>query len=180
MVRDKFFDGKFLQAKDLSVEQNYQHQNGKDKEKENMPNISRDRPYPKFNFSVEIDGITVGGFTECSGIDSETDIIEYREGNEKTNTVRKLPGLTFYSNLILKKGVTGSLGLYNWRKSVIDGLIDRKNLSVILLDENRQPVSRWIFKNAWPCRMSGPELNAIGSDVAIEEIEICYEGFEIA
>ncbi len=145
-----------------------------------MPSVVRDNPYLKSNFLVEIDGAVKAGFMECQGLGSETEVIEYREGSDIQNSVRKLPGLTKYFNIILKRGFTGSMELYNWRKSVISGQIERKNFAIVLIDEKRQEMSRWVFRNAWPCRMSGPDLNAKGNEVAIEELEICHEGFERA
>ena len=134
-------------------------------------------PYGNFNFLVQIDGITQAGFKECTGLESETDVIEYREG-AGISTPRQLPGLTRYSNIDLKRGVTDSLDLYEWRKSVIDGQTQRRDGSIVLLNDERVPVARWNFRRGWPCRMSGPDLNATESEVAIEELEICHEGLE--
>ncbi len=142
-----------------------------------MASGSRTDPYKNFNFLVEIDGITVAGFTECTGLESETEVIEYREGNE-ASTLRKLPGLTDYSNITLRRGVTDNKELYNWRKSVIDGQTERKSGSIILLNDKQEEVARWNFKQGWPCYMAGPDLNALESEIAIEALEICHEGFE--
>lgn len=142
-----------------------------------MPNTGRQDPYRGYNFLVEIDGIAQAGFMECSGLESETDIIDYREGNEP-NTVRQLPGLTVYTNILLRRGMTDSKELYNWRKGVIDGDVVRKRGSIILLDDKRKEVVRWSFVEGWPNRWAGPELDALESEVAIEELEICHEGFE--
>lgn len=181
MERNRYFDGKLLNESDFEKEQKYQRPKNKrqGKEKSTMITGSRQNPYKNFNFLVEIDGITQAGFMECSGLESETSVIEYREGNE-ANIVRKLPGLTMYSNILLKSGVTDSKELYHWRKSVIDGQIVRKNGSIVLLNDKREEVARWNFREGWPCRMSGPALNALEDDVAIEELEICHEGFERA
>lgn len=142
-----------------------------------MATGNRMDPFKNFNFLVEIDGISVAGFTECTGLESETEAIEYREGSE-VNIVRKLPGLTKYANIVLKRGVTGNKELYDWRKAIIDGQIERKNGSIVLLDDRREQVARWNFKQGWPRYMAGPELNAIESKIAIEVLEICHEGFE--
>ncbi len=146
------------------------------KEMKIMATGGRKDPYRNYNFLVELDGGLKAGFSECTGLESETVVIEYREGSEPVNTVRKLPGLTRYANIVLKSGVTDSKELWLWRKSVIDGKIVRKNGSIVLLNDERQPVARWNFINGWPCRLSGPDLNAIESGVAIEELEICHEG----
>ena len=136
---------------------------------------ARDDPYKAFNFLVEIDGIAVAAFSEVSGLVSETDVIEYRAGG-KTNTLRKLPGLTKYANLVLRRGVTQDAELWNWRKTVEQGTVDRRNGSIVLLDDDRSPVVRWNFLNGWIAKWVGPDLNAKGNDVAIETIEIAHEG----
>jgi phage tail-like protein len=114
---------------------------------------------------------------ECTGLESKTEIIRYREGSDR-NTPRLLPGLNTYTGICLKKGVTDSKELYSWRKTVIDGQTVRKNGSIILHDNKHQEVARWNFIEGWPSRMSGPQLNALGNEVAIEELEIAHEGFE--
>jgi len=139
----------------------------------------RNDPYSRFNFLLEIDGVTKAGFSEVSGLTTETTVIEYREGNERATT-RKIPGLTKYSNIVLKRGITKERSLWNWRKTVIDGATQRTSGSIILLDESRQEVARWTFREAWPCKWEGPTFNAKSSDVAIETLELAHEGFELA
>jgi phage tail-like protein len=139
----------------------------------------RDDPYKAFNFLVEIDGIARAGFSEVSGLESETEVIEYRVGTE-SNTARKLPGLTKYANIVLRRGVTQDAELWNWRKTVEEGKVDRRNGSIILLDDDRTEVVRWNFFNGWISKWQGPALNASGNEVAIETIEIAHEGLERA
>ncbi len=139
----------------------------------------RDDPYKAFNFLVEIEGITRAGFSEASGLESETAVIEYRLGGEP-RTVRKLPGLTKYGNLVLRRGVTKDAELWNWRKTVVDGKAVRRNGSVTLLDDDGTEVARWNFFNGWICKWEGPALNAKANEVAIETIEIAHEGLERA
>ena len=134
-------------------------------------------PFGNYNFLVEIDGITRAAFQECSGFDSTIDIIEHREGGENT-TPRKLPGMTKYSNLTLKWGITDDMELYNWHKETVQGQLQRKNGSIVLLDRQRQEVARWNFVRAWPMKYDGPDLNAEGNDVSIEMIELAHEGVE--
>jgi phage tail-like protein len=145
----------------------------------NATTNTRKDPYGRFNFLLEIDGVVQAGFTEVSGLTTETSVIEYREGSDKTPP-RKLPGLTKYSHLVLKSGLTKDRSLWAWRKTVIDGVVRRANVSVILLDDSRQPVVRWNFREAWPCKWEGPVLNAKASEVAIETLELAHEGFEMA
>lgn len=140
--------------------------------------MAREDPYGAFNFLVEIDGVDVAGFSEVSGLESETDIIEYRTGDE-VGTVRKLAGLSKNHNVTLKRGVTDSTELWDWRKSVIDGQLERRSVSIVLLDHSRSEVARWNLYEAWPCRWEGPEFNAKTSEVAVESIEICHEGIEL-
>jgi phage tail-like protein len=139
----------------------------------------RDDPYKAFNFLVEIDGIARAAFSEVSGLESETAVIEYRIGGE-LNTVRKLPGLTKYANIVLRRGVTRDAELWNWRKTVVDGNLDRRNGSITLLDDAQNEVVRWNFRNGWISKWEGPALNAKANEVAIETIEIAHEGLELA
>ncbi len=142
-----------------------------------MPVGSRNDPYRGYNFLVEIDGITRAGFRECSGLDSTQDPIEYREGNEGL-TARKLPGLNKYSNISLKWGITDDAELWDWRQQVMDGNIAgaRKNGSIILMDDTGEEKLRWNFREGWPTKWTGPSLNATGSDIGIESLDIVHEG----
>ena len=144
-----------------------------------MPAGQRVDPYRNFRFLVEIDGITQAGFSEATIPDSTQDPIEYREGNE-TPTVRKVPGLIKYGNVTLKWGITDSLDLYNWRKLVEDGKMKdaRKNMAIILMDEEGSHKSRWEFNEAWPSKYDAPDLNSKGTDIAIETLEIVHEGMK--
>lgn len=136
---------------------------------------SRSDPFSAFNFLVEIDGVTVAGFSECSGLTTETDIIEYRVGSEDI-TVRKLPGLKKFTNISLKRGYTNSKELWEWRKKVLDGKTERQSGSIVLLNEARQPALRWNFREGWPNKLEGPTFNAKNNEVAIETMEIAHEG----
>ena len=134
-------------------------------------------PYGAFNFVVEIDGVAVAGFAEVSGLDTTTDVIEYREGNQAT-TVRKLPGLHKFTNITLRRGYTEATDLGDWRKTVLDGQTQRTSGSVSLLNEARDVVVRWTFHEAWPSVLRGPSLDAGKSAVAIETLEITCERLE--
>ncbi len=132
-------------------------------------------PYRGYNFLVEIDGITRAGFRECSGLDTTQDPIDYREGGEALH-VRKLPGLVKYSNISLKRGITDDAELWEWRKKAMDGKVERKNGSIILLDDTGAEKLRWNFVEGWPTKWTGPTFNATGNEVAIEALEIVHEG----
>ena len=126
--------------------------------------------------------MTVAGFSEVSGLSTDTNIIEYREGNDTFGTVQKQPGLMKYANLVLKNGITADKAkvLWAWRKKVIDGQTQRTTGAIILLDESRTPALRWNFREGWPSKWEGPALNAKTSEVAIETLEIAHEGLELA
>lgn len=136
-------------------------------------------PYSSFNFLVEIDGITRAAFHECSGLDSTIDVIEHREGGENT-TLRKLPGLTKYSNIVLKRGITDDREIYDWHLRAVRGNVERKNGSIVLLDRQGTEKVRWNFIRAWPVKWTGPTFNAEGTDVAIEQLDLAHEGLERA
>lgn len=140
-----------------------------------MPTGNRVDPYKSYNFLVEIGGITRAGFRECSGLDTSQDPIEYREGNEKALTARKLPGLNKYSNVTLKWGMTEDDELWKWRQQAKDGEVERKNVSIILLDDVGEEKWRWNLTNAWPTKWTGPGFNATGNEVAIETLELVHE-----
>jgi phage tail-like protein len=139
----------------------------------------RTEPYGAFNFLVEIDGVTQASFMEVSGLDVEVDVIDYRTGDAKTLGVRKLPGLVKYGNIVMKRGITLDHSLWDWMRKVIEGAVQRANMTIILLDEQRQPVLRWRVIRAWPRKWTGPTLNAKTSEVAIESLEIAHEGLEL-
>ncbi len=143
-----------------------------------MP-VARPQPYLNCNFLVEIDGVAVAAFSEVALPDLAIDVIEYRTGSDKTNSVRRLPGLAKLGTLVLKRGIVGDLALFNWIRGVTQGQADRRNIAVVLLDEQRNPVQRWLVRDAWPTRYVGASLNAQGNDVAIEQLELACEGIEI-
>lgn len=143
-----------------------------------MPTGKRNDPYAGFNFQVEIDGITVAAFSECSGLSNNSDPIEYRAGSDDI-TVRKIPGLKKFANISLKRGITKNLELWNWRKTVLDGVTQRKAGSIVLLNEAREAALRWNFREGWPTKWDGPSLKAAGNEVAVETLEIAHEGLEL-
>jgi phage tail-like protein len=131
-------------------------------------------PYRGYNFKVEIDGITEGGFQECSGLDSTTASVDYREGTDPPHQ-RKLTGLNSFSPISLKRGVTDSDVLWKWRLTVVGGRTERRNVSVVLRDEKGDDKIRWNFSNAWPSKWTGPSFSSTGNAVAIESLEITHE-----
>ncbi|MHC1754025.1 MAG: phage tail protein [Methanosarcina sp.] len=136
-------------------------------------------PYRNFHFLVELDGIVQAGFSEASGFGSNIEVIEYREGGD-TISVRKLPGKVSYTDITLKWGITDSSELYDWHRAAINGQIQRKNGSIILLDDLGAEKVRWNFFNAWPSKWDGPDFNAKGNDVAIDALTVSCERVERA
>ena len=134
----------------------------------------RNDPFTSFNFIVNIQGMKAG-FSEIGGLTTETDIVEYREGNEDIR-MRKMPGKNKYSNITLKRGYTNSKELWEWRKKVIQGQVQRLSGTITLLDEARKPAIVWQFFEGWPSKWEGPALNAKNNEVAIESMEIAHEG----
>ncbi len=143
-----------------------------------MATGDRNDPYGAFRFQVDVGGASAA-FSECSGLTTETDVIEYRNGDEDI-TVRKLPGLKKFTNISLKRGYTDSKDLWEWRKTVMDGQTERRSGSITLLDEAGSPALTWNFKEGWPSKWEGPSLNAKNNEVSIETLEISCEGIELA
>lgn len=143
-----------------------------------MP-VQRDNPYVNFNFAVDIGAGEGLSFSEVDLPSGELEVIAYREGGDKSSTARKLPGLARYANVTLKRGVTGRLELFEWWREVRDGNLDRRNVTITLLDEQRSPVQRWLLRNAWPAKLDYSPLNALGNEVVIETLELAHEGFEV-
>jgi phage tail-like protein len=139
-----------------------------------MPAVRED-PYLGFNFGIEVDGIEVAGFSEVSGLAAETEVEDYREGGVNY-FVHKLPKSTRYGNLILKRGMTSSLDLYNWYRDVAAAKIEAKQVTVTLFDSERSAVKTWTFQNAFPVKWNGPDLKADGNALAIESIEFVHQG----
>jgi phage tail-like protein len=136
-------------------------------------------PYKNFRFLVEIEGIVQAGFSEVSGFGSDVEVVEYREGGD-TSTVRKLPGKTTYHDLTLKWGITDSRELYDWHRAAVNGQVERKNGSILLLDDLGQEKVRWNFFDAWPSKWEGASLNATGKEVAIDSLTVSCERTERA
>lgn len=144
-----------------------------------MAGTRRD-PYLNFNFVVEIDGNTVGALTEADLPEGTIEITSYREGDEREYSGRRLPGRVTFSHLILRRGLTIDRTFFDWWRSVADGTLDRRNVSVILRDYTGQPFARWNFRDALPTKYSAPDFRAQGNEVAIESLELVVEGMELA
>lgn len=145
----------------------------------NRPDLTD--PEGNFVFALEIDGIEIAHFTECSGLKTSTEIFEIAEGGVN-DRVHKLPGQAKWENIVLRYGVTADTSLLGWRGEVLDdrfGLTERRNGAIVLKNNRMQVVRRYAFKEAWPVAWEGPSLSASGSELAVEMIEIAHHGLEI-
>jgi phage tail-like protein len=135
----------------------------------------RTDPYQACNFLVEIEGILAGSFSECTGLQVETEYFDYREGGVN-DYVHRFAGPTKYPPLIFKHGLTQIDGLWNWHQEVTQGTINRKNGTIYLLDRMRIPVMYWNFKEAYPVKYTGPDLRADSANIAFESVELTHRG----
>ncbi len=134
-----------------------------------------DYPIGRFRYKVEIDGLDAGGFSEVTGFDASIDVMEYREGDMVT-TPMKVPGLKKYGNITLRQGLIHNTVLYDWLMEGVEGAVDRKTITITLLDEEENDSASWQVINAWPIRYAAPDFNATSSEIAIETLEIAHEG----
>lgn len=145
--------------------------------------ILRDDPYQGQNFLVDLgDGTVEGpqaGFLEVTGLESSIEVIEYRTGNDKEGSARKIPGLSKAGDVTLKRGIIGSLNLYRWFDAVRNGEDARRTVTIMLVNEKREPVMVWKLLRAQPVKIGFGGLNATGSDIAMEELVLAYERLEM-
>ena len=148
----------------------------------------RENPYGAFNFIVALgcaqgdgaEGTIIGGFSDVSGLGLDVSYSEYRNGNEKFNTSRKIPNTTKNDDVTLKRGVIGSTEVFEWLKGVRDGTADPRSVTITLMDEARNGVVTWSLRNAQPKKWTGPTLAAKGGgEVAMEELHLVHEGIEM-
>lgn len=142
-------------------------------------------PYRVFRYRVEIEGLSRAGFSEVSGMNLSTDVVEYREGDDLRNTPRKLQGLTKFGNVTFRWGLTDDSDFLEWIYSVAPTNqapptgIQRKNITVTLIDDAGNDGPQWQLINCWPTGYNVPDLNGLGGEVAISSLEICHEGLEL-
>ena len=147
--------------------------------------VLRERPYVQFNFLVDLGtGNTDGpeaGFQEISGIGMEVTVSEYRNGNEKENSVRKITGLNKSTDVTLKRGVIGSLNLYRWLAQIRNG--DQSAMRTVVIsmqnEDHTAVVMTWKLLRARIIKHTSGPLNAKGTDVAMEELTLAYERLEM-
>jgi len=136
-------------------------------------------PLPKFHFRVEWGGSTIG-FSEVSGLNIENKVIEYRDGASLEFSKIKMPGMREFSNISLKRGVfKGNNEFHAWLNTISLNSVERRDITISLLDENHEPTVVWKIKNAFPVKVQSTDLKADGSEVAIEQLDIAHEGLVI-
>ena len=143
-----------------------------------MPEQRAD-PYLDCNFVVQIDGVEAAGFAEADLPSGTIDVVAYREGADKQSAPRLLPGRTSYGPLVLRRGFAGDATLFEWWRAVSEGALDRRDVAVLLLDESRNTVARWLVRNAWPTRYDAGPLVALGNDVVVETLVLVHDGFRL-
>jgi phage tail-like protein len=137
-------------------------------------------PLAKFRFEVKWDS-TVMSFQEVSGLDMETQPVEYRHGDSKAFSVVKMPGIKKYGNITMKKGVfKADKKFWDWFNAIKMNTIKRIPVTISLLDEGGASTMVWTLTNAWPTKITGTDLKSEGNEVAVETIEIAHEGIAIA
>lgn len=138
-------------------------------------------PLPKFYFSVDISDVGNNlAFQEVSGLDTETQVIEYRAGNSKVFSTIKMPGIAKYGNITLKKGVfVKDNKFFDWYSKIKMNTIKRQSVTIKLLDESGKPTMTWKLVNAWPTKITSTDLKSDGNEVAVETLELTHEGVTI-
>jgi phage tail-like protein len=135
-----------------------------------------DYPLPKFHFQVEWGGTNIS-FTEVTGLEVETEVIEYRGGASPEYSKVKMPGMQKFANLTLKRGTFKSDNeFYAWFNTVKLNTIERRDITISLLNEEHEPTVVWKVKNAWPTKVTATDLKADGNETAIESMELVHEG----
>jgi phage tail-like protein len=136
-------------------------------------------PLPIYHFIVEWGGSRLA-FSEVSGLEIEIPPIEYRDGASPEYAVQKMPGLKKYGNVVLKRGIVQGDGeFFDWFKTIRSNTVERRDVTISLLNEDHEPAVIWKVANAWPCKITAPDLKATGNEVAIESLELCHEGLTI-
>ncbi|MBN9297685.1 MAG: phage tail protein [Filimonas sp.] len=137
-------------------------------------------PLPAFHFRVEWGGTNLG-FTEVSGLNVETQVIEYRDGLSPDYSVIKMPGMQKFGNITLKRGVMqGDNEFFDWWNTYQMNKIERRDITISLLNEKHEPVVVWKVRNAFPTKVDGGALKATGNEVSIESMEIAHEGITVS
>jgi phage tail-like protein len=140
--------------------------------------MPEENPLVGFHFAVEVQDVVTGFFTECSGLGSEHEVIEHNVTTEHGHeVVMKIPGRLKWENITLKRGITSSMDIWDWRKQVEDGGVNqaRRDGSITMFDQQLNPVARWEFQRAWPVKVSGPQPKSDSNEISIEELTLAHE-----
>lgn len=139
-------------------------------------------PLPKFYFSVLLgDDKTTVNFQEVDGLDSETQVIEYRHGNNPSFYAIKMPGLGKVGNMTMRRGIfVNDNAFWDWYNEIKMNTIARRTVVISLLDETGTPKRTWTLNNAWPTKITGTDLKSEGNEVAVESVEVAYETLTVA
>jgi phage tail-like protein len=141
--------------------------------------LMRPYPSPAYHFLVNWGGVSTG-FTEISGLSIESEVIEYREGNSPEFSTVKMPGIRKYSNVILMRGIVANDNdFFLWINTIQGSQVQRRDVTISLLNANHEPLRTWKLRNAWPCKVQASDLKADGNEIAIETIELAHEGLSI-
>ena len=132
-----------------------------------------------YNFWVEWKGIIHAGFQECSGLTATRNVIDYREGTDFSSGKRKLPGMNDYGNITLRRGITDNREMWEWHNLPQNGDGFKREVSIILADDQGDEKIRWTLQNCWPTSWNGPDFNSTSDEVAIETLELVHEGIII-
>ena len=141
-----------------------------------MAKENRVDPYPTHPFKLQIDDFVLGHFKECSGLNERIDIIQYREGGT-AGRVGKFPGAVEYGDVTLKYGVTSSGELWSWMLEIAQGKLSRKNVDVIMIDNDHSSTFQWKLVNACPTTWDGPSFRTDQQETAIESVSLSFESF---
>lgn len=139
-----------------------------------------ENPLVAFNFGLEIEGKLSGYFTKVTGIGSESEVVEHKIVNPDTGEtiIQKIPGRLSWTDISLSRGVTSNIDVWEWRQLVIDGKVDdaRTNCSIIAYNQSGEEIARWNLENAWPSKVTGPEMDSSGQNLMVEDMTIVHEG----
>jgi phage tail-like protein len=138
-------------------------------------------PLVGFHFAVEVQNVVTGYFTECTGLGSEHEVIEHNVVTDQgQEVVMKIPGRLKWEDIVLKRGITSSMDIWDWRKEVENGQVSgaRHDGSITMFDQELNPVARWEFKRGWPLKVTGPQPKSDSNEIGIEELTIAHEYIE--
>ena len=137
-------------------------------------------PLVSFHFAVDIQGVVTGFFTECSGLGSETEIVEHKVVKDGIEVVMKIPGRLKWENIVLKRGITSNLDIWTRRKQVETGDVAgaRRDGSIVMFDQTLSEVARWNFIRGWPSKVTGPSVKSDSNEIGVEELTITHEYIE--